>query len=324
MWPHLKNLNDSALQTASLKDLAQIGKQRLTNSKLLSHSMSENFETVKNFPEQVVAGSDDCTGTVHKARFLRGFVGDHQDLWLQARQSWDPEGIPAISNYEVVSLGLGDYITQKVWAKVHKPNARDLSIRMLSPKSVEDDWRSSDRSDSPKEFNNLHDLKMATATLEAMIHKVTPWNLAFKTVHLFMLSIDFGESELSNSSNRIQFLESFIDEALRTNAQNWEERKRFLSYQDLCVKWSSSLTRKNIVMKSSGEKGKGKGSGAAKDPKKPPNWICKTFNEGKCAIKDSRHLSDWNPKLFVKHLCNKWVEAKGRHCCENHQAKDHK
>jgi hypothetical protein len=243
---------------------------------------------------------------------------------LQARQAWESDGIPPVSNYEVLSLGLGDYITQKVWAKLHKPNARDLSIRLLSPKTVEEDWRNSERSDSPKEFENIRDLKMATATLEAMIHKVTPWNFAFKTVHLFLLSIDFGESDLSGYSGKIQFLEKFIDESLRANAQNWEERKKYLSFQDLCVKWSSSLIRKSVIVKTGGEKTKNKTGTGPKDPKKLPAWLCKPWNEGKCPLKDYRHPSEWNPKYFVKHLCNKWVDAKEKHCCEDHPSKDHK
>jgi hypothetical protein len=316
----LKNFSDSVLKKASLRDLTQIGKQKLSNNKFLSQTLSANFEAVKNFPEQIPAGSDDCTGTVHEARFLRGFVNDHQELWLQARQSWEVDGISPISNYEVMSLGLGELITQKVWAKVHKPNARDLSIRLLSPKSVEESWRSSEKSDSPKEFLNLHDLKMAVATLEAMFHKVAPWSFAFKTVHLFLISLEFGESELSGNPDRIIFLTNFIDECLRTNAQNWEERKKYLSFQDLCVRWSASLMRRNIVS----DRTSGKKREASEKSKKVPGFLCRLFNEGKCPNKDSRHPVDGNPKFFVKHLCNKWVEAKNKHCFEEHAAKDHK
>ncbi len=45
-----------------------------------------SHENLLNFPETIPAGIDDCTGLVHMARFLRGYVGDGQDLWLQGRK----------------------------------------------------------------------------------------------------------------------------------------------------------------------------------------------------------------------------------------------
>jgi hypothetical protein len=80
------------------------------------------------------------------------------------------------------------------------------------------------------------------ASLEG--HRVMPWNLSFKALNFFLISINFGESELAGKSGRLLFLGNFVDEVLRTNARNWEEKKPFLSYQDLSVKWSADLTRK--------------------------------------------------------------------------------
>ncbi|MFN9898709.1 MAG: hypothetical protein ACK55Z_07940, partial [bacterium] len=159
--------------------------------------MTSNYEHLCNFPEQIPAGPDDCTGTAHMARFLRGYVGDGRDLWTQARQFWGPEGIAPISNYELVSIGLGDLLTPKVWSKIHRPNARDLSVTMLSQGSVDDAWKATDKSDLPKEFESLFDFKMAMITLEGAFHKVMPWNFSFKTVFIFVYSIDFGETDLS-------------------------------------------------------------------------------------------------------------------------------
>jgi hypothetical protein len=249
MYPHLKNLEDSILKKASLRDITSMGKQKVSNGKFLSQTMTSTYEHLCNFPEQIPAGPDDCTGIVHMARFLRGYVGDGQDLWIQARQFLGADGIAPICNYEVVSMGLGDLLTPKVWAKIHKPNARDLSIMMLSQGSVTNAWKDSDKSDSPKEFETLFDFKMAMLTMEGAIHKVMPWNFAFKTVYIFVVSVDFGESDLSEATSRLQFLTNFVDEALRANARNWEEKKKFLSNQDLCVKWNSHLTRKGALLK---------------------------------------------------------------------------
>ncbi len=39
----------------------------------------------------------------------------------------------------------------------------------------------------------MQDLRVAMDTLEGGIHKVMPWNMAFKTLNFFMVSTNFGE-----------------------------------------------------------------------------------------------------------------------------------
>jgi hypothetical protein len=326
--PLLKNLDTSVLKGASLRDITAFGNnKKMTNSKFLSQTMTSNFEHLQNFPENIPAGSDDCTGHVHMARFLRGYVGDGQDLWVQARKFWGPEGIPPICNYEVVSMGLGDLLSHKVWEKIHRPNARDLSIAMLSQGSVEGAWKNSEKSETPKDFESLFDFKMAMVTMEGAMHKVMPWNFAFKTIYIYVVSVDFGESELAGYSPKLQFLTKFVDEAVRSNARNWEEKKTFLSHQDLCVKWTAQITRKGANTAESSanaNKFRGKPETGFKEKKKVPTWVCRSFNDGKCASKDDRHPSDWNPNFFLKHVCNRWVSDKNKFCLEAHKRTDHK
>jgi hypothetical protein len=243
-WPHLRNFSDSVIKNATLSELTGMARQKLSGAKLMSQVLSANFEQVQNFPEKIEGGVDNCLGKVHPARFLRGFVGDSQNLWKQAREEWGVEGIDPISNYEVVSIGLGDLLTPAVWNEIHKPNSRRLSVRMLSTKSVEEAWKLGDKSDTLKEFETLQEFKMAVATLDGAFQKVMPWNLAFKTLSIFLVSINFGESDLPTKSNKLVLLANFVDEVLRGNARNWEEKKSFFSYQDLAVKWTTGLARR--------------------------------------------------------------------------------
>ncbi len=70
------------------------------------------------------------------------------------------------------------------------------------------------------------DLKLAVAALEGAIHKVAPWNMAtFKTLSVFLTTMDFGKAELRGKDSRLSFLADFIDEVIRANAQQWDERK---------------------------------------------------------------------------------------------------
>jgi hypothetical protein len=266
-WPNSKNFADSVLEGATLSELTAMGRQKISGSRLLSHTLSENFEQLQNFPTKVEEGMDDCLGKVHPSRFLRGYVGDSLELWRQARDEWGANGIEPIANYEVSSIGFGELLTHKVWAELHKPNSRQLSMRLLSPKSAEEAWKHDEKTDSPKDFENLHEFKMAITTLEGGFHRVMPWNFSFKALSFFLNSINFGESELSNRKGRLSFLSNFVDEVLRTNARNWEEKKPFLTYQDLSVKWSADLIRKLGSLPSTTETG-GKKNGKGRLEKK--------------------------------------------------------
>jgi hypothetical protein len=156
-WPHLRNFADSVLRHASLSELTGMARQKISGSKVFAQIMSANYDQLVQFPVRVEAGEDDCTGLVHSSRFIRGYVGDSQELWVQARKHLGSDGLDPIENYEVVSIGIGDLITPKAWGKIHKPNSRQLTIRLLSQKSVDDTWRLSDKSEPPKEFESLQE-----------------------------------------------------------------------------------------------------------------------------------------------------------------------
>ncbi len=113
-WPHLKNFADSVLEHATLTELTAMGRQKVSSSRLLSNVLSANFEQLQNFPTKVEEGVDNCLGKAHPSRFLRGYVGDSQELWQQAREVWGANGIEPIANYEVGSLGMGELLTHKV------------------------------------------------------------------------------------------------------------------------------------------------------------------------------------------------------------------
>jgi hypothetical protein len=67
---------------------------------------------------------------------------------------------------------------------------------MLSTKSVEEVWKVGRKSDSLKKFESMQEFKMAMATLDRAFQKVMPWNMAFKTLHIFLTSTNYRESDL--------------------------------------------------------------------------------------------------------------------------------
>jgi hypothetical protein len=111
---------------------------------------------------------------------------------VQARKHLEPNGLDPIGNYQVVSLGIGDLITPRAWVEIHKPNSRHFSIRILSQKSVDEACRLSDKSEPPKKFESLQEFREAMATQDMAIRKVMLWNMASETLHMFLISKNFG------------------------------------------------------------------------------------------------------------------------------------
>ena len=317
---------------------------------MFSKRMSANYERLTKLPEKVEAGEDQCTGVAHSARFLRGYVGDSQSLWSQARAKLGLEGLEPISHYETVTVGLNGLVSAKAWAEIHCPGSKQLTIRLFTPSAIQSVWNTVDRADISKEFENLNDLKVAVCALNVAVHKVFPWNYSVQALSLFLISINFGETELGNKPSRLVFLADFIDEVLKANAQAWDESKPFQSNENLCAKWATHLIRHksggggsgggnakteqgrkggngNGGNGNGGNGGGGSGGRGGKDNGgrlRVPVGVCRFYNEGTCKLKDKSHPSSWDNDYILRHECSKFLPDKRRPCLGPHPATEHK
>ncbi len=243
-FPYLEHLDISILSRLSFKEMVAMGGKKDKGNKFLSEKLAQNYEQVRRFATRVVAGEDQCTGKVHEARFLRGYVSNSQELFVQARRKLGISGHDPISNYETVSIGLNGYLSARVWHEIHSPSSKMLSIRMLTASAMKSSWLPHEKVGEVREFESLHELRMAVVALDAAIHKVMPWNAAFSTLAIFLHSVNFGERELEGKETKLVFLADFIDEVIRFNAQAWDEERFFMSSQEVAAKWSALLLRK--------------------------------------------------------------------------------
>ena len=117
---------------------------------------------------------------------------------------------------------------------------------MLTSHALKSTWLSPEKYAEVKEFDSMHDLKMAVVALDVCIKKVFWWNCSFATVAIFLNTIEFGESDLAGFSDRLTIVADFIDEILKFNAQAWDEERYFMSAQEVSTKWSALLVRKNV------------------------------------------------------------------------------
>ncbi len=58
--------------------------------------------------------------------------------------------------------------------------------------------------------------------------------------------------------------------------------------------------------------------------RKPPAYLCKKFNDGKCDNKDDKHPALWDHTFILRHACNKFVGSKKGFCMEAHPRIEHK
>jgi len=304
----------------------------------MSKEMAETYEELARTSVKVEAGTDNCISAMHASRFLRGFVGDSQELWRQGREVVGMDGFAPISHYETVSVGLSGLISSKAWAETHCPGSKQQSIRLFTPAAVQAAWNGTDRADLSKEFESVQEMRMGLTALEGAVHKVYPWNWSVKTILIFMTSVDFGQVELAGRADRLTVLADFIDAALKFNAVSWDEKKPFLTHENLCARWGAL----NIKLRANGEGknsenkqggggegngGKRKGKEGKKGEGRPvtiPWGVCRLFNEGTCPEKTNRHVSPFDPDLFVRHECAKYLHDKKRACLGAHSMKDHK
>jgi hypothetical protein len=335
MYKCLDFVDDSILASLSFKDITDLNGKKARSSQFLSEKLAENFERVKTFHTRVESGEDQCMGRAHNARFLRGYVGNSQELWLQARRHLGLTGLDPISNYETVSIGLNGHLSSRVWHEVHSPSSKILSLRMLTPSAMKSAWVTQEKAGEIKEFDTLHDLKMAVMALDTCVRKVFPWNFAFTTLAIFLQSVNFGEKELDSKPDRLIFLADFVDEVIRYNAQAWDEERHFMSAQEVAAKWTGAMLRRGAGPSPSSDgpaaKAKKAGNGNGSEKKdvsqnrdRFPPGVCKQFQNNACTHTGDKHAAHWDSEYVLRHLCARYLPEKKRWCLGNHSKKDHK
>jgi hypothetical protein len=319
------------LSRLTFKEISSVAGKKEKNGRILTEKLAENYERVRNFGTDVPAGRDYCTGVAHESRFLRGYVGNSQDLWIQARRKIGLAGLDPISNYETVSMGLNGLLSSRVWHECHSPSSKVLSIRMLTTSSMKTAWIGPEKTAEIPEFDSVQELKMAVVALDGCIRKIMPWNSAFATLAIFMHAVNFGESELAGKGNRLVFLADFIDEVIRYNAQAWDEERHFMSAMELAAKWSAAFLRTfaEVPKKAAAAGGqrkehKPKGSKMKSKTIRLPAATCREFQTGECKHPGDRHADPADSSHILRHQCAQWLADKKRYCCGPHALKDHK
>ena len=126
----------------------------------------------KNFPE----GQDNRANIFHEARFIGGHMCNNEEIWLHARKTIGLIGIEPTSRYDAENVGMSGNINSHVWACLHNPGSKELSIKMLSTNGLKDTRSYNDKNNtaSKKDFETFNELRQALATLRAAYQFIHP------------------------------------------------------------------------------------------------------------------------------------------------------
>ena len=232
-----------------------------------------------------------------------------------------------ISHYDAATLGFNKWLDNEMWAQLHNPGSKMISIRMLNPLTLKSTARLTGKKDESnlKEFENFQDLRMAMVAVDNAVTMIMPWNHAAKTLANFLHTIEFGENLAGSKAAKLTFVADFVDEVFAANADAWDNKSAFMSVHEISAKWNSETVMKFANSTKRREKGDDRKDQNRKDSDKkyPPAFLCKKFNMGICDKDDEKHPAPWNESKTLKHGCSFFLKDQNKFCLKNHAKINH-
>ena len=129
--PNLNHHPYAVLQNLSWSELFRLDSKLGLHSKSgkkLTEWLQKNLEKIKRNPIKIEAGKDNKSNKLHSSRFIGGHICQNSDIWLQACESIGITGLDPISRYNADGVGLSGHINSHIWALLHNPGNKDISI----------------------------------------------------------------------------------------------------------------------------------------------------------------------------------------------------
>lgn len=336
-FPALKGLPAEMVRMLPLATLLQLNDALVKDSKAAKRMdpearLSHNLEELARNPAMVEAGPDNRLDVLHSARFLGGAGCTFQAQWLRAREVLGVDGIPAISNYDLDSVGCGGSVTAKGWQELHNPSSSNLTLKLFHISNVTSGNLGSRKvsladgdsglnlGDNLKDIHEMAELKNALTTLREAMAAALPWNKSISAIQGFLNTSSYCAKDLASRPNRAAILTSFVNYALSRNALNWQNKQGFLTTNELLHVWAtwfgqqpaSSIGVPDAVQRDRKPESK---------PQKPKDDLCRRYNgQQGCPTVGKECKTFYGTRL--RHLCNKKL-ASGAFCALEHPRKDH-
>ena len=202
-----------------------LAKEKKSTEKLGINSwLARNTLKQAQNPVTVERGKDNRKDILHSARFLGGASCSLTDQWSEARKAIGEEGIVALGNYDLDTVGCGGCVTPKGWMEIHNPASQDLKFKWFHLPNVANSGLSSKKSegedDSIKEIADLDSFKMALNTAREAMASALPWNRSVSAIVGLMQNTNYLQEDLGGNPRRAAVLTEFVDYVFGRNGLN--------------------------------------------------------------------------------------------------------
>ena len=310
----LNEYSDEVLATTPLETLLKL---ETTSIKLhnmekgnnVDEKLAANRDNLENNNIKVNEGVDNMWSALHPARFLPGAGCSAVKMWLKAREVLDGSKIPAISIYDMASIGLAGYVTPKGWSVIHDPGNSNLQLKLFSINNC--GQRTSSKSgeygdEELQDVAEIGELKCALRVMREAMAFVSPWNKSVAAIEGFLIQNHFCSSDLDGLEKQAQILSQFIDYCLRENSNRWRGHEAFLTVAELKGTWSSFFgARPQALLAKAKKPYKQERFGF----KQNDNYRGNDYRSNDFRSNDFRSNDGWqkmNPMLFFDDICVMW------------------
>ena len=329
LLPQLQEIPEAWLRKLPLSAVFQLNaaltKERKTSGKLgVNTRLAHNAKKLARSPTTVERGPDNRKDQLHPARFLGGASCSLAEQWSAARAVIGEEGVLALGNYDLDSIGCGGSVTPKAWMEIHNPASQELKLKFFHLPNVVNSGLPSKKGedgeggDSVREIADLDSYKVALFTAREAMASALPWNRSVSAVMGLMVNTNYLAEDLAGNPKRAAVLTEFTDYIFGRNALQWENSQAFLTTDELTHVWSNWRTKRGISQKSQEQKKPKKEEGGSK---KLLADVCKLYNSKACKQQaDKECKTTWGRTL--RHACNKYLPG-GKVCLKDHPRCDH-
>lgn len=287
--------------------------KNLEKSKDSEDRLASNREALASASVRIEGGEDNRWDKLHESRFLPGAACSAAKLWLRGREVVKKSEHPALSVYDMASVGLAGHVTPKGWLCLSDPGDSSISINLFSIVNCGKKTTSKHESeDLYQEVEELGELKIAVRVLREALSFVHPWNKSVSVMEGFLLQCNWCQTDTAGLDKRATIMTQFVDYILRENSNRWRSQEPFLSSSELKGAWDSFFGSRPQSSLSKPKKSFQKDGFRKQDSKpRPANWvpaayfdddICVMYNLGKCV--KAPGVCKTSKGVGLRHICN--------------------
>jgi len=322
-FPVLQEFSDEFLQFRNVDELLRIESTslRIRDAERVRDTEERLAANKAALPSKLIsvpAGQDNRWDMLHVGRFLPGAACSAQKQWRAARDYIGLSPPPAVACYDMTSVGLGGFVSQRGWLEIGNLASTKMKVGLFS---INNCTGKAKASESTEDCSSVAEFTLALRTMRVAMHFANPFNVSIVALENFLLQKKFfTESDLQNDDRAGKTLSQFCDFVLSENSNHWRDGSNFLTTGELQGYWDSFIGARPHLKSSAagssrpasrGQPQSSQNHTPSSQPNQPPRApkrkfpfldICNHFNFGRCqkapgACVNSRGVN-------MRHVCN--------------------